>query len=35
MSAEGDRVLAGRLPTIADLPDLPYTLQVSSQFNGV
>jgi cytochrome P450 len=28
MRAEGDRVLAGRLPTVADLPDLPYTLQV-------
>jgi len=27
-AAEGDRVLAGRLPTSADLPDLPYTLQV-------
>jgi cytochrome P450 len=26
--AEGDRVLAGRMPTIADLPKLPYTLQV-------
>ena len=26
--AEGDRVLAGRMPTSADLPDLPYTLQV-------
>jgi cytochrome P450 len=25
---EGDRVLGGRLPTIADLPYLPYTLQV-------
>jgi cytochrome P450 len=25
---EGDRVLSGRLPTIADLPHLPYTLQV-------
>lgn len=24
---EGDRVLAGRLPTTADLPNLPYTLQ--------
>lgn len=28
MQAEGDRVLAGRLPTIGDLPNLPYTLQV-------
>jgi len=28
MRAEGDRVLAGRLPTAADLPHLPYTLQV-------
>jgi cytochrome P450 len=28
MRAEGDRVLAGRLPTVADLPHLPYTLQV-------
>jgi cytochrome P450 len=28
MRAESDHVLAGRLPTIADLPDLPYTLQV-------
>jgi cytochrome P450 len=28
MRAEGDQVLAGRLPTIADLPNLPYTLQV-------
>ena len=28
MKAEGDRVLAGRLPTIADIPNLPYTLQV-------
>jgi len=28
MKAEGDSVLAGRLPTIADLPNLPYTLQV-------
>jgi len=28
MQAEGDRVLAGRRPTVADLPDLPYTLHV-------
>ncbi len=28
MQAEGDRVLAGRLPTVADLVNLPYTLQV-------
>lgn len=28
MQAEGNRVLAGRLPTVADLPNLPYTLQV-------
>lgn len=28
MQAEGDQVLAGRLPTVADLPNLPYTLQV-------
>jgi cytochrome P450 len=28
MRAEGDHVLAGRTPTIADLPNLPYTLQV-------
>jgi cytochrome P450 len=28
MRAEGDSVLAGRLPTVADLPHLPYTLQV-------
>jgi cytochrome P450 len=28
MRAEGDRVLVGRLPTVADLPNLPYTLQV-------
>lgn len=28
IQAEGDRVLAGRLPTVADLPNLPYTLQV-------
>lgn len=28
MQAEGDRVLAGRPPTLADLPHLPYTLQV-------
>jgi cytochrome P450 len=28
MQAEGDRVLAGRVPTLADLPNLPYTLQV-------
>lgn len=28
MQAEGDRVLASRLPTLADLPNLPYTLQV-------
>jgi len=28
MRAEGDTVLAGRLPTAADLPNLPYTLQV-------
>jgi cytochrome P450 len=28
MQAEGDRVLAGRSPTIADLPNLPYTLQI-------
>ena len=28
MRAEGDRVLAGRIPTIADLPNLPYSLQV-------
>ncbi len=28
MQAEGDAVLAGRLPTVADLPQLPYTLQV-------
>ncbi len=28
MRAEGDSVLAGRLPTVADLPNLPYTLQV-------
>ncbi|QBD78585.1 cytochrome P450 [Ktedonosporobacter rubrisoli] len=25
---EGDRVLAGRFPTAADLPNLPYTLQI-------
>jgi cytochrome P450 len=25
---ESDRVLAGRLPTVADLPNLPYALQV-------
>lgn len=28
MQEEGDRVLAGHLPTTADLPNLPYTLQV-------
>ncbi|HEY0755290.1 MAG TPA: cytochrome P450 [Ktedonobacteraceae bacterium] len=28
MQEEGDSVLAGRLPTVADLPNLPYTLQV-------
>jgi len=28
MQAEGDHVLAGRLPTLADLANLPYTLQV-------
>ncbi len=28
MRAEGNRVFAGRLPTIADLPNLPYALQV-------
>lgn len=28
MREEGDHVLAGRLPTIADIPNLPYTLQV-------
>lgn len=28
MQAEGDAVLAGCLPTLADLPNLPYTLQV-------
>ena len=28
MREEVDRVLRGRLPTFADLPDLPYTLQV-------
>lgn len=28
MRAEGDQVLAGHLPTVADLPHLPYTLQV-------
>jgi cytochrome P450 len=28
MRDEGDRVLAGRLPTGADVPNLPYTLQV-------
>ncbi|BCL79628.1 cytochrome P450 [Ktedonobacteria bacterium brp13] len=28
MREEGDRVLAGRLPTLADVPNLPYTLQV-------
>jgi cytochrome P450 len=28
MQAEGDSVLAGRVPTLADLPNLPYTLQV-------
>lgn len=28
MQAEVDRVLANRLPTLADLPNLPYTLQV-------
>lgn len=28
LQAEVDRVLAGRRPTVADLPDLPYTLQV-------
>ncbi|WP_126556733.1 cytochrome P450 [Dictyobacter kobayashii] len=28
MREEGDRVLAGRLPTMADLPNLPYSLQV-------
>lgn len=28
MQAEGDGVLAGRLPTLVDLPNLPYTLQV-------
>jgi cytochrome P450 len=28
MREEGDRVLADRLPTVADLPHLPYTLQV-------
>lgn len=28
VQAEGDRVLAGRIPTAADLPNLPYTLQV-------
>jgi len=28
MQAEVRSVLAGRLPTSADLPDLPYTLQV-------
>jgi cytochrome P450 len=28
MREEGDHVLAGRLPTVADLPYLPYTLQV-------
>jgi cytochrome P450 len=28
MQVECDRVLAGRMPTYADLPNLPYTLQV-------
>ncbi|GHO49645.1 cytochrome P450 [Ktedonospora formicarum] len=28
MKLEGDRVLAGRLPTVTDLSNLPYTLQV-------
>lgn len=28
MKAEGDRVLGGRIPTIADVPNLAYTLQV-------
>jgi cytochrome P450 len=28
MQAEGDKVLHGRAPTSADLPNLPYTLQV-------
>ena len=28
LQAEGDRVLVGRVPTVADLPRLPYTLQV-------
>ncbi len=28
MREEGDHVLAGRLPTVADIPNLPYTLQV-------
>jgi cytochrome P450 len=28
MREEGDHVLAGRLPTVVDLPNLPYTLQV-------
>src|SRR5581483_10114923 len=28
MKEEGDCILAGRLPTVADLPNLPYTLQV-------
>lgn len=28
LHAEIDRVLAGRLPTLADLPNLPYTLMV-------
>lgn len=28
IQAEGDRILAGRVPTLADLPNLPYTLQV-------
>lgn len=28
LQEEVDRVLAGRMPTLADLPNLPYTLQV-------
>ena len=28
MRAEGDHVFVGRVPTVADLPNLPYTLQV-------
>ncbi|WP_162525781.1 MULTISPECIES: cytochrome P450 [unclassified Mycobacteroides] len=31
LEAELDRVLAGRLPTYADLPELAYTLQVVSE----